>query len=316
MGYQFIHIETYARTSRAEKTTTRKTKNGTRSQTTARKSSASDIAAEMVRADGHTPHIENTHNPQRVFGENPQKVVSDIEEKASHCKDSRGRKLRADAQVLAVVVASHPMPIKDMKNLSQVKPWINDTLSWAKEKYGDDLKSVVLHTDESHPHLHIVVAPQITGEHLSIDQAHDGIKAKKAARAAGEKESDAYKSAMRDFQDDYHEKVSSKHGMTRLGPKRQRLDRSSWMAQKSAAASQAKNLKALKSKEKAVWQEKKNITDQAAELSKRELVFNVNRENAIAQSVEEKLPEAVHAALKDKKARVELAHKHQSTLTK
>jgi len=316
MGYQFIHIETYARNSRAEKTTTRKTKTGTRSQTTSRKSSASDIAKEMTRCDGHSPHIDEPQKPALVFGENPQKVVSDIEEKASHCKDSRGRKLRADAQVLAVVVASHPLPTKDMKDLEQVKPWIDDTLAWAKEKYGDDLKSVILHTDESHPHLHIVIAPQITGELLSIENAHDGIKAKKAARAAGKKESDAYKSAMRSFQDDYHEKVSSKHGMTRLGPKRQRLDRKSWMAQKSAAASQAKTLKKLKSKEKAVEQEKKNITDQAAELRKRELVFNINRENAISKSVEEKLPKAVHEAIKDKKARVELAHKHQSTLTK
>lgn len=32
-------------------------------------------------------------------------------------------------------------------------------IEWLKEQYGDDLKTVIEHNDESHPHLHAFILP-------------------------------------------------------------------------------------------------------------------------------------------------------------
>ena len=45
-----------------------------------------------------------------------------------------------------------------------------DTLKWLKNKYGDRLKSVVVHNDESHPHLHFTVSSANSGKLSSISR--------------------------------------------------------------------------------------------------------------------------------------------------
>ncbi|EGR3003614.1 hypothetical protein DMW06_25390 [Vibrio parahaemolyticus] len=54
-----------------------------------------------------------------------------------------------------------------------------------------------------------------------------------------------YKKAMRDFQDEYHDKVGEKCGLTRIGPSNRRLSRKEWVLEKSAAKQLSKTLAKL-----------------------------------------------------------------------
>ena len=85
-----------------------------------------------------------------------------------------------------------------------------------KRKYGDRLKSVVVHDDEPHPHLHFTVIPR-KGERL--DDIHEGLKAKNEAKKnkqKGKVQNIAYIGAMRELQDNFYEKVAMRSGLTRL----------------------------------------------------------------------------------------------------
>jgi hypothetical protein len=69
-------------------------------------------------------------------------VLSLVEEWAENAKDAQGRKLRKDGLCALVGVVSLPREIED-----DFPQFAEDTLVWLKQKYGDRLKSVVVHDD-------------------------------------------------------------------------------------------------------------------------------------------------------------------------
>ena len=77
-----------------------------------------------------------------------------------------------------------------------------------------------MHNDEEQPHLHFFVC---SDTEVNAKALHYGHKAKKNFIAASKA-----------FQDDYHAQVAIHCGMARLGPKKQRLTRAEWKAQKEA----------------------------------------------------------------------------------
>ena len=76
-----------------------------------------------------------------------------------------------------------------------------------------------MHNDEEQPHIHFYV---YSDTEVNAKALHYGHKAKKNFIAASKA-----------FQDDYHAQVAIHCGMARLGPKKQRLTRAEWKAQKS-----------------------------------------------------------------------------------
>lgn len=106
----------------------------------------------------------------------------------------------------------------------------------AGKKCGDRLKSVVEHTDEAYRHFHFYAVPKPGEKFESIDESRAA--AKRAAEAGMVKgaQNDAYKTAMRDWQDDFYADVGMKNGLTRIGPGRRRLTRSEDRAEKKQAA--------------------------------------------------------------------------------
>ena len=141
-----------------------------------------------------------------------------IKENAEKYRDPIGRKMRADAPVLVAGVASFPR-VEAEKRPRALCPVgvINYCLS--QGKYGDNLRAVVMHNDEEQPHLHFFVC---SDTEVNAKALHYGHKAKKNFIAASKA-----------FQDDYHAQVAIHCGMARLGPKKQRLTRAEWKAQKS-----------------------------------------------------------------------------------
>lgn len=237
-SYQFIHVDSYGREGSVQSKTSTD-KSGKSVTTTTKAMSARDILAEQWREDGACPHIKNPRKPGLLYGISPLEVLKIIDDWAENTKDAQGRKLRKDGHCVLIGVASLPRNMED-----NFPEFAEDTLLWLKEKYGDRLKSVVVHDDEAHPHLHFSVVPNI-GE--KFEDIHDGFKASKQAKAEGKKKGEqnlSYITAMRNFQDEFSTKVAMTHGLTRIGPGRRRLTRAEWHKEKQQAQyfANAKNL--------------------------------------------------------------------------
>lgn len=225
MGYQFIHLDGYARHGSQQ---TKKLKNGTTE--TSRKWSAQEIAAEAMRDIDACPHVADPKPPVRLHGCSPREAVQEAETWANQATDAKGRKLRKDGLCLAAGVISLPGEMEaDWPRFREA------SVRWLKSQYGERLLSVVEHTDEAHPHLHFYAVP-LAGE--SFDVLHRGrsAAAKKASeRASKGAQNAAYREAMREWQDEFSNAVALDFGLARLGPRRRRLTRGQWTAEKVQA---------------------------------------------------------------------------------
>lgn len=210
MGYQFIHLEAYARVGSKQKGKTQKR-------------SISEIIAEAGREPEACPHVEQPAPPVHLYGVALKEVEGLANEWASTQKDAQGRKMRVDGLALLAGVVSVKREDEDMWPSVRA-----DTLEYLKSKYGERLRCVVEHVDEAHPHLHFYVVP-LVGE--KFDQVHDGRRASALAKAEGKKKGEqnlAYIEAMRGFQDEFSNEVGLSHGLARIGPRGRRLSRSGW----------------------------------------------------------------------------------------
>lgn len=228
MPFQFIHEESYSRKAG-------KGKQGGHSIAT--------ILAEAARKPGAHPHVTEPKPPTVIYGCSLAEVEQAANEYAEGMLDAKGRKLRSDAVILLAGVASCPASFtqeqwEDLRTL---------TVEALSERYGDRLRSVIEHTDEAHPHIHYYVIPR-PGERY--DQVHLGRGAKAKAEAKAKADgldakgiskagNIAYCDERREFQRWYHSRVSSRLGLTLMGPRRRRLSRKEWMAEQSSAEATA-----------------------------------------------------------------------------
>lgn len=219
-GFQFIHVEGYAR----------KAGKGKASGRTIR-----DVIAEAKREIGNYHHITSPKPPEVLLGDLDD-AEADAVAWADNSKNARGHKLREDGLALLAGVVSFPsaenLGISEGEHRQRWDTFRMDTLIFLKKKYGSDLKCVVEHTDEKNPHLHFYVVPKL-GQ--SFDSIHEGKAAKNQARLVGgrREQTIAYIEAMRGFQDDFFQKVGAKNGLGRIGPGRQRLTRAEYQAKKA-----------------------------------------------------------------------------------
>ena len=141
MGYQFLHLEAYART-------------GSKQHGQPRKWSAREIAAEAMREPDACPHVEQPKPPKLLHGCTPAQAAKLAHDWADSSKDAKGRKLRADGLALAAGVVS--LPAEQRQDWPRFR---EATVAWLRQQYGERLRSVVEHTDEKHPHLHFYAVP-------------------------------------------------------------------------------------------------------------------------------------------------------------
>lgn len=224
MSYQFIHIETYAKVSSRNN----------------KKQSAKAVAQECERELHACPHIKHPKPYKLLYGNKPSDVVRQAENQAQKAQDRLGRKLRKDAQILLAGVVSYPTPLAEFDpNCRNFRRWLELNHQFLKKKYGTRYKSLVLHTDENDgfPHCHFYVVPDLdSSNHLQIGTVHQGIEARDKLKTSSAKEKlRAYKSAMREYQDEYQRKVGIHCGLTRIGPRKRRLTRQEWALEKNAS---------------------------------------------------------------------------------
>lgn len=203
--HQFIHINSYSLT------TPKKAKEGGHS--------VRSIVGEANREPGNHPHVKDPQPPVLLHGKPLELLESTCETWASSMTDAKGRKLRKDALCLVAGVVSAPAEIGE-----GWQAFRDDSVAWLRKKYGDQLQTVVEHTDEDQPHLHFYVTPA-PGQRF--DTIHEGRAASDAIKGSKVKASKeiAYNAAMTRFQDDFGAAVAQRHGMDRLGPGAPRVSR-------------------------------------------------------------------------------------------
>lgn len=234
MAYQFIHLESWSRKADAKARST------------------DFIFNEASRKPIACVHVSNPKPPTVIYGVGVEEAREMHDAAAAVAKTTvkgKPRKIRLDQKTLHSVVASHPYTVDEVRGdkskLAEVREWERKTISWLRNQYGPSLKSVVRHTDEKQWHVHAYVIPSSDPE-LKAMNFHPGALAKRAVKAAGRRAGEdakalnkradvAYKSAMRSWQDSYHDAVAAPCGLTRLGPARRRLTREEWKAEQVQA---------------------------------------------------------------------------------
>ena len=203
--HQFIHINSYSLT------TPKKAKEGGHS--------VRSIVGEANRVPGNHPHVKNPLPPVLLHGKPLEVLEQTCESWSASMTDAKGRKMRKDALCLVAGVVSAPAEIGD-----GWQAFRDESVAWLKRKYGDQLQTVVEHTDEDQPHIHFYVVPK-PGQRF--DTIHQGRAAADAIPSKGTKASReiAYNAAMTRYQDDFSEAVALHHGMTRIGPGAPRVTR-------------------------------------------------------------------------------------------
>jgi hypothetical protein len=254
MAYQWWHCDWGTRETR-ERRHSKRGKDGALVVKKGTKAwSVDDIAGEAERRPGHAPHVIDPHPLRILHGMTPSDAAKkarewskDIQtEVVSKSGEKRKRGLRSDAPIMAAGVISLPAEmIEDWDAYKAV------ALEYLMEKHGPRLLSVIEHLDEEHPHLHYYAVP-LTGE--PFDAVHAGYAARRAAEKAGEKAGDvlkAFKAAMSAEQVAFHERVASRFGLMKDGPRRLRLDRAEYKARKAEEAAQIADKRAERARDKA-----------------------------------------------------------------
>ena len=245
MGYQFVHVNNYSL----------KTGGG--------------IAAEGERVPENSRHVEDPKPPVLVAGVMPIVAWAEIERRRSLAKDPvrlksgrvAMRQLRSNANIMVAAVVSHPEPVATCDTESpEFKDWLDRSIEFLTKQHGEPL-SVVMHLDESHPHIHFLAAPDLeNGERIT--DIHVGLKAMDnvGGRRAGKIEKDAaFSAAMRVYQDAYQEAVGVYHGQARLGPRKRRLPTGAYQAEQAEAARQAKALRELEQRQLGALDERQQL---------------------------------------------------------
>ncbi|MCG9620831.1 plasmid recombination protein [Vibrio diabolicus] len=222
--YQFLHIETYSLHSKYNKKSPEKSSK-----------SFYSVSRELMRHPDAIPHISNPLSPVILYGYDAYVAVQLAQERVNASTDQLGRKIRKDAQVVLSGVVSCPSDFKE-ESESKYKSWIDDNIIYLQNKYGGELISVILHEDESHPHLHFICIPKQTDDcKLHIKSIHEPIKAREETKGGRKAKYEAYKQAFRELQDEYYYSIASKYGFLRDGARKQRLTRSEYMKRKESA---------------------------------------------------------------------------------
>lgn len=212
MKSQFMHVELYSREEPAKKTIN-KSKN-LNHQSDVRTTTVGGVLSEMKREEGFTSHLEQVNAPQVLYGsiDALERSIERYEaEYKTTDKNGKEKKLRKDACILLAGVVSLDRADEDIW-----EEYKKSSIEYLKNKYGENLKCVVEHTDETNPHFHFYV---VGNQQQDLNLLHDGkLAVSKLAKEDKKKlHQTAYTEAMIKFQDDFYTQVSNKFGLSRTG---------------------------------------------------------------------------------------------------
>ncbi len=238
--YQFVHVESYSRSTPKRASTVNK-KTG-KASSKASGHCVKYVVDEAIREANSIPHIDAPQPPEYVYGAPLEELEATCDAWANSVRDTRGHATRKDALCLAAGVVSAPKDITP----EAWEEFQRDSMKWLKDKYGATLRTVIAHHDESHPHLHFYIVPELGQRFETIHQGRAAAALVKAEGGVKGLQNQAYKQAMREFQDEFYEKVGIEHGFTRIGPAKRRLTREEWKLEQIQAAAAARAIAVAK----------------------------------------------------------------------
>lgn len=210
MKSQFMHVELYSREEPAKKTINKNINHKSDVRTT----TVNGVLSEMKREEGFTSHLETIAAPEVLYGsiDALERSIERYEaEFKTTDKNGKEKKLRKDACILLAGVVSLDRADEEIWDEYKTK-----AIEYLKNKYGENLKCVVEHTDETNPHFHFYV---VGNKDQDLNLLHDGkLAVSKLAKEDKKKlHQTAYTEAMIKFQDDFYVQVSNKFGLSRTG---------------------------------------------------------------------------------------------------
>uniref|UniRef100_UPI001CC4CC98 plasmid recombination protein n=1 Tax=Escherichia coli TaxID=562 RepID=UPI001CC4CC98 len=205
-------VELYSREEPAKKTIN-KSKN-INHKSDVRTTTVNGVLSEMKREEGFTSHLETIAAPEVLYGsiDALERSIERYEaEFKTTDKNGKEKKLRKDACILLAGVVSLDRADEEIWDEYKAK-----AIEYLKNKYGENLKCVVEHTDETNPHFHFYV---VGNKDQDLNLLHDGkLAVSKLAKEDKKKlHQTAYTEAMIKFQDDFYVQVSNKFGLSRTG---------------------------------------------------------------------------------------------------
>ena len=316
MGPQFAHIETYS---------VKENKAG---------NSVAQVLGEAIRDALYSQHIANPQPPRLVYGVDilmlrllHDQMIAGAATVATVKGKQLKRAIRKDRNTLMTVVSSYPVPVADLDNdetgetRRMYDRWVALNVRYLAEKYGGQLKTVIEHDDEEYPHVHAYILPD-EDPGVFADGMHPGRVAKAAAAVAAKSQglsgpevtkvaNTAYRAAMRHWQGEYYRAVGAPCGLTRDGPRRARLSRAQWQAEKAKAVDLAKmiegneaanRLLAEREQESSATWETLEVSRLANDLAAAANVAEAERLSALEKSLKEQASTAAAELQKEKNA--------------
>lgn len=209
MTTQFIREESFSNKGGSPGRKGNKTGKGKSSKS--RRYSAREILAELNRVRANCKHVPNPQAPVYIAG-STKNVIN-----AVACPK------RWDTRVVLGVVASWPERW-DQCDPAAVAEWAVEVRKYAEKLWCSKVAAIVMHVDEAHPHIHIIlhdcgksVKPFSPG-FAAGDSAYDGALAAGVARIDANRIRHAeYKRAQSAWLDHYQEHVGKRFGMARVG---------------------------------------------------------------------------------------------------
>ena len=306
-GFQFAHMEVFSAKGSpgAGPEVTAKRKNGQRAWT------AEEVIDELERLELASQHvIPGRPGPEILPGtvasfdglREAQRKAASVKEsfaytKKDGTKQTRKRRLRADAASLYTAVVSLPVRAEDALRDEAVRAECMTVLTAALEHErqrivaaGGEVAMGVVHWDEEHVHIHIIGLDPKRGR---VDHLHPGRTAKKAFHEAHKDGEDrkavakagnkAYCDAMRGWQDGYYEGVFDLAGLMRYGPRRARMSTAEYRrhaAAKAALGRDEARAEAAHEKHARLAAETTAMEDDKARLAERERAVGAREKTA------------------------------------
>lgn len=233
MAYQFIHYETY------------------------NEKEAIENIKEGLRVPGFCPHVKNPQPPTILLG-NPDTLIDELQnlkqttKRQIEQKTKKGelklieRKIRDNERIVLFGIFSFPRKWSE-DNPRLKRECQEEALEKLKLMYGHQLKVALFHDDEEQPHVHFWVVP----DDLKIENVCRAAAAEKKFDASNSKGTKKERNeirlhAMQDFQTEWHQDIFGKYGLVKEGPKRRRMSRVEYLAEKETMLDVAKSNQAVR----------------------------------------------------------------------
>lgn len=189
-------------------------------KTKKKKTTVEGACGEAQRIEGFTEHIDDPEPADVVYGMDPMDLYEQIKSrfKAQNKELKKaGKKARQkDSLLMSAGVFSYPGDYDE-----GFLAWQADCLTYLKKEYGEKLKSVVVHLDESNPHLHFFLCDFDT---LTVDRGLDPAKTdQRKQRVLKDGTHIGQIQAYKAFQDRFQDAVGVKYGHARKIGSRDRI---------------------------------------------------------------------------------------------